>query len=219
MFINLRSSINSLPAWFEKTNFASQRPATEKSITTEKVWYWCFKIKLKISSSWTCQILSVFPIAFDLFQYTRVEVESKKSWKRCSAHVYIGRLIKVLQVSERKEGLLPEKPTQVITCEGADLWTHHASIHNQMTGRDDRNDCVSFSHSEKNSFETQNDLMYKRAIQDQQLAPATPASSSKQVSWLSKTVEMIIFAFLLTNSFIAGLWLLIFGLASRYRSS
>ncbi|KAL3845319.1 hypothetical protein ACJIZ3_002722 [Penstemon smallii] len=39
-------------------------------------------------------------------KYPQIVVESKKSWKRCSAHVYISRLIKDLQISkgERKDG-------------------------------------------------------------------------------------------------------------------
>ncbi|KAL3840222.1 hypothetical protein ACJIZ3_024813 [Penstemon smallii] len=42
----------------------------------------------------------------------KVVGESKNSWKRCSAHVYISRLINVLKISETKEGRLSEKPTQ-----------------------------------------------------------------------------------------------------------
>ncbi|KAK9271428.1 hypothetical protein L1049_027019 [Liquidambar formosana] len=36
----------------------------------------------------------------------------RKSWKRCAAHVYISRLIQVLQISERKERL-PIQPNQL----------------------------------------------------------------------------------------------------------
>ncbi|KAI3464840.1 hypothetical protein Pfo_021503 [Paulownia fortunei] len=115
-------------------------------------------------------------------KYTQVAVESKKSWKRSSAHVYISRLIKVLQISERKEGLL-EKPTQVTACGGAELQPH-VSTHNQMTGVNGRNGGVSFNGiapaaAEKDSAEIQNDIrLHKRPIQDQQLASETSASCS-----------------------------------------
>ncbi|KAL8514697.1 hypothetical protein ACS0TY_013690 [Phlomoides rotata] len=103
---------------------------------------------------------------------TPVSVESKNSWKRCTAHVYISRLIKVLQISQRKESL-PEKPTQLLTaCGGAELQL----CGNQIAGR---NSGASSSGIQKDSSETQNDiLVHKRPIQDQQqLQQATETSA------------------------------------------
>ncbi|KAL8524067.1 hypothetical protein ACS0TY_013874 [Phlomoides rotata] len=78
---------------------------------------------------------------------TPVSVESKNSWKRCTAHVYISRLIKVLQISQRKESL-PEKPTQLLTaCGGAELQL----CGNQIAGR---NSGASSSGIQKDSSET-----------------------------------------------------------------
>ncbi|KAK6131274.1 hypothetical protein DH2020_034984 [Rehmannia glutinosa] len=102
--------------------------------------------------------------AIDLEKYTRVAVESKKTWKRSSAHVYISRLIKVLQISEGKE-LSLEKPTQLTTSVDA----------HQMTGINGRNGGLSFNGidpaAEKDSSaEIQNDiLLHKGPIQDQPL--------------------------------------------------
>ncbi|KAK4429373.1 hypothetical protein Salat_1237700 [Sesamum alatum] len=112
-------------------------------------------------------------------RHTQAAVGSKRTWKRCSAHVCISRLIKVLQVSETKEGLL-EKPTRLTTCDGAEL-RPPASIHNQMTGM---NSGVSFngatcSTAEKDSAEIQNDiLLHKSPLQNQ--PPASETSSAKQ---------------------------------------
>ncbi|KAL3640975.1 hypothetical protein CASFOL_015943 [Castilleja foliolosa] len=44
-----------------------------------------------------------------------VAVQSNKSWKRSSAHIYISRLIKVLQISEKNDEGSPQKPTQLTT--------------------------------------------------------------------------------------------------------
>ncbi|KAL0360553.1 UNVERIFIED_CONTAM: hypothetical protein Sradi_3739800 [Sesamum radiatum] len=110
---------------------------------------------------------------------TQAAAGSERTWKRCSAHVHISRLIKVLQVSEKKEGLL-EKPTRLTTCGGAELCLP-VSTHNQMTGM---NSGVPFSGAtcstaEKGSAEIQNDiLVHKRPLQNQPLTSET--SSAKQ---------------------------------------
>ncbi|KAL1533301.1 hypothetical protein AAHA92_33204 [Salvia divinorum] len=104
-------------------------------------------------------------------KHTRVATESNNSWKRCSAHVYISRLIKVLQISDRKEGL-PVKPTQPTTCRDSD---------NQMLRINGRNGDTYFSAidivaAEKGSSENQNGfLLHKRPIQDEQMASETSA--------------------------------------------
>ncbi|KAG6390672.1 hypothetical protein SASPL_148411 [Salvia splendens] len=104
-------------------------------------------------------------------KHTRVATESNNSWKRCSAHIYISRLIKVLQISDRKEGL-PVKPTQPTTCRGSD---------NQMLRINGRNGDTYFSAididaAEKGSSEDQNGfLLHKRPIHDDQMASETCA--------------------------------------------
>ncbi|KAL7117492.1 hypothetical protein ACP275_03G074600 [Erythranthe tilingii] len=95
----------------------------------------------------------------------KVVVESNKSWKRSTAHVYISRLIQVLQLSEKNEGLIENnKPTQVITC-------------------DDRNDSISFAPSaeiQNNSAETRNEFLNKRPVQDR---PESSASCSRKQNY------------------------------------
>lgn len=115
-----------------------------------------------------------------MIQYTRVPTKSNKSWKRCSAHVYISRLIKVLKLSEVEEGS-QVKPTQLTACGGAELLSH--------VRIDGRNEGTHFSaidvfHAKKDSSETQNGIFHKRPIQDHQTASETSAFSSKQVSFL-----------------------------------
>ena len=52
-----------------------------------------------------------------MIQHTRVAAESNKSWKRCSSHVYITRLIRVLQISDRKEEWpIPPTSFQNVLC-------------------------------------------------------------------------------------------------------
>lgn len=111
--------------------------------------------------------------------------ESNMSWKRCSAHVYISRLIKVLQISDRKEEL-PVQPTQSTTCGGAERQPS-VSIHNQMPRINGRNGDAYFSaidlfSAKKDLSDIQNNILLdKRPIQDQQMASETSTlGSAKQ---------------------------------------
>lgn len=116
-----------------------------------------------------------------MFQYTRVATKPNKSWKRCSAHVYISRLIKVLKISEREEGS-PVTPTQPTTSGCAELQAHA-----RINGRngDTHFSALDIFHAKKDSSEIQNGIFHKRPIQDQQMASETSAiCSSKQVSSL-----------------------------------
>ncbi|KAI3460397.1 hypothetical protein Pfo_017060 [Paulownia fortunei] len=143
----LRSSYNRFPAWFENTNCATQPSVIKNSVTADKV------------------------------HYPRVVLEPKKSWKRCSAHVYIARLIKVLQKSERNKGLL-QKPTQLTTSGGVEQGPH-VSIDNQKMGINGAHGVLSFngfthSASEKNSADIRIAILsHKRLLQDQQQASKT----------------------------------------------
>ncbi|KAH6763778.1 hypothetical protein C2S52_012631 [Perilla frutescens var. hirtella] len=118
---------------------------------------------------------------------TGIANKSSKSWKRCSAHVYISRLINVLRISDRKEGLLVQPTTQSTTCGGAELQPPEKSIHNQMPRINGRNGDAYFSAidhfaAKKDSSETQNDiLLHKRPIEDHQMASETSSlCSAKQ---------------------------------------
>ncbi|XP_022857999.1 uncharacterized protein LOC111378939 isoform X1 [Olea europaea var. sylvestris] len=155
----LQSSSTKLPAWFDQTNFATPR-SCEKSVTDEKL----------------------------MSQDSQVPIELKKSWKKCCAHVYITRLIKVLQLSERKDGL-QEKPAHSSQNERLNLQPR-ASVDSQTNAINGSNCVASFNYmahstSEKNSADIQNAiLLYKRLLQDQQRGYTTPGlcTSLKQDS-------------------------------------
>ncbi|KAL2468249.1 uncharacterized protein Fot_51774 [Forsythia ovata] len=145
----LQSSTTKLTAWFDQTNYATCPLSIEKSVINEKFTR----------------------------QDSRVLFESKKSWKKCSAHVYITRLIKVLQITERKDGL-QEKPAHSSQNEGLNLGPL-VSVDSQTNARNGSNCVASFSNithsaAEKNSAEIQNTiLLYKRLLQDQQHGSTT----------------------------------------------
>ncbi|KAL2503982.1 hypothetical protein Adt_19603 [Abeliophyllum distichum] len=121
-------------------------------------------------------------------QDSRVLFESKKSWKKCSAHVYITRLIKVLQISERKDGL-QENPTHSSQNEGLNLGPL-VSVDSKTNAGNGSNCIASFSNithsaAEKNSAEIQNAiLLYKRLLQDQQHG-STTSSQKRDSDFLS----------------------------------
>ncbi|XP_042035839.1 uncharacterized protein LOC121782171 [Salvia splendens] len=106
-------------------------------------------------------------------KHTRVATESNNSRKRCSAHVYISRLIKVLQISDRKEGL-PVKPAQPTNFRGSD---------NQMGRNGDTYfSAIDIDAAEKGSSENQNGfLLNKRPIQDEQMASETSAKQGYDI--------------------------------------
>ncbi|CAI9777889.1 unnamed protein product [Fraxinus pennsylvanica] len=149
-------STTKLPAWFGQTNYAAQPRSCEKSVTDEKL----------------------------MSQDSRVPFESKKSWKKWSAHVYIARLIKALQITERKDGL-QEKPTHSSANEGLNLWPC-VSVNSQTNRRNGSNCVASFNNvahsaAEKNSAEIkQAILLYKRLLQGQHHGPTTPGLCTLQ---------------------------------------
>ncbi|KAL3639064.1 hypothetical protein CASFOL_016971 [Castilleja foliolosa] len=99
-----------------------------------------------------------------------VAVQSNKSWKRSSAHVYISRLIKVLQITEKNDERSPEKPAQLTSF----------------------NDII-VSAVEKGPSEIKNDIFpHKRLIQDRQLASETSTlySAKDGYNFLSLGMEL-----------------------------
>lgn len=107
----------------------------------------------------------------------------KKSWKRCSAHVYICRLIKVLEIAEKTDRL-PMQPTQLILNEGPN---RVLSTPNNLNGvRNGLNGAVSAynmvgSPAEKNPDEVRNvNLFHTRLLQDQQQASTSLPLNSPQ---------------------------------------
>ncbi|XP_052200937.1 uncharacterized protein LOC127807270 isoform X3 [Diospyros lotus] len=105
----------------------------------------------------------------------------RASWKRCSSHVYISRLIKVLQIAENT-GRQPTHPIQMTSNEGV----HLAANNNLVTARDDLNGAVS---ADKSPGEVRNAiLLHKRLLQDQQQASTTSvlyASKNQRFDLLS----------------------------------
>lgn len=129
-------------------------------------------------------------------QDSRVEVGRKNSgkkkneWKRCSAHVYISRLIKVFQITEGKDWLpiQPTTPDQLTTNEGSKqeqeaLLAANNIIHEKM------NSSLNGVEADRSSNEVRNAiLLHKRLLQDQnqKQVPTTsgPYTSQKQVKLL-----------------------------------
>ncbi|KAL7244831.1 hypothetical protein ACSBR2_000228 [Camellia fascicularis] len=107
----------------------------------------------------------------------------KKSWKRCSAHVYICRLIKVLEIAEKTDRL-PMQPTQLILTEGPN---RVLSTPNNLNGvRNGLNGAVSAyntvgSPAEENPDEVRNvNLFHTRLLQDQEQASTSLPLNSPQ---------------------------------------
>lgn len=123
-------------------------------------------------------------------QEARPPIDAKKSWKKCSAHVYISRLIKVLQITEGKDGS-PLQPTQLTTHEGLKQGASEANklqvvIKNGSTGAVSTIG-VARSAADKSLNEVNNAiLLHKRLLEDQQHASTTsgPYASQKKVSFL-----------------------------------
>lgn len=150
-------------------------------------------------------------------QDSQVPIDLKKSWKKCCAHVYITRLIKVLQLSERKDGL-QEKPAHSSQNERLHL-RPRASVDSQTNAINGSNSVASFNNmahstSEKNSADIQNAiLLYKRLLQDQQRGYTTPGlcTSLKQVGLFLTISGLIFFLIFWKFTGFAGFWLLIIG--------
>uniref|UniRef100_A0A5B6ZW64 Uncharacterized protein n=1 Tax=Davidia involucrata TaxID=16924 RepID=A0A5B6ZW64_DAVIN len=108
---------------------------------------------------------------------SRVPIDRKKSWKRCSAHVFISNLIKVLQIGERKDKL-PMQPIQLTSSEGSKQGVLSAAndlngVRNGLNNVASANSIVG-SVAEKNPNEVRNAILsHKRLLQDQQQASTT----------------------------------------------
>ncbi|KAL0323191.1 UNVERIFIED_CONTAM: hypothetical protein Sangu_1938400 [Sesamum angustifolium] len=104
-------------------------------------------------------------ITADKIHYRGVLLEPKKSRKRCSTHVYIANLVKVLGNPERNTGLL-QKPSQLT--EGP-----HVSIDNQKLAVNGRHGGWPFNGFIHSASEGSSDIgiavrSHKRLLQDQQ---------------------------------------------------
>ncbi|KAK4434617.1 hypothetical protein Salat_0624500 [Sesamum alatum] len=132
---------NIFPAWFENTNCATQPIVNENSITADKI------------------------------HYHQVVLEPKKSRKRCSTHMYIAHLVKVLQKPERNIGLL-QKPSHITTTGGLEKGSH-ASIDNQKMAINGRHGDLPFNGFIHSASEGSSDIgiagrSNKRLLQYQQ---------------------------------------------------
>ncbi|XP_027091571.2 uncharacterized protein [Coffea arabica] len=114
----------------------------------------------------------------------QVSIHSKNPWKRCIAHVYISRFIKVLQITERKNRSIMlsselrtnEAPKQVARIPVANL----NEGKNGMTGVVS-SDSFRRAATEKYATEVRNAVhLHKRLIQDQQQAPYEVYNAQKQ---------------------------------------
>ncbi|KAA8528745.1 hypothetical protein F0562_036100 [Nyssa sinensis] len=103
-------------------------------------------------------------------RHSRIPISRRKSWKRCSTHVYISNVIEVLQIAERKDRL-PMQATPLTPNEGSKQGVLTAA--NNLNGvRNSLNGVVSATSivgaaAEKNPNAV---LSHKRLLQDQQQA-------------------------------------------------
>lgn len=135
-----------------------------------------------------------------MIQHTGVAAESNKSWKRCSSHVYISRLIKVLQISDRKEGWAIQ-PTSFQNADNQILRTNGRNCNTYFSA-------IDLEAAEKDSSETRKGiLLHKRPTQDQQMSSET---SAKQVGSLLDKLCMRIWC-LSESLILAGIRLFNFG--------
>ncbi|GFZ10371.1 hypothetical protein Acr_21g0009700 [Actinidia rufa] len=86
----LQSSSPTIPAWLHITSSANPPGSLDNGALTDKIT-----------------------------QDSKDSVARKKSWKRCSAHEYICRLIKILQIAEKADRSLPTQPAQLTPNEGS----------------------------------------------------------------------------------------------------
>lgn len=129
------------------------------------------------------------------FSYTdsRDQVARKKSWKRCSAHVYISRLIKVLQITEKTN----TSPTQLTCNEESNqkVISTSKNLDGLRNGskRNGSNGIVSghsivASAAGNNTNEVRNGSLLHKSLLDQQQASATSplyASQKQNFDFLS----------------------------------
>lgn len=119
-----------------------------------------------------------------IIQDSRGPVARKKSWKRCSAHVYISRLIKVLQIAEKTDRSPAQFTSNEESKQGVRLTTENLhGVRNGMNGFVSGHSVVA-SAAENNTNEVRNgSLLHKRLLLDQQQASTTSPlhASQKQV--------------------------------------
>ncbi|OIS96920.1 PREDICTED: uncharacterized protein LOC109234282 isoform X2 [Nicotiana attenuata] len=113
---------------------------------------------------------------------SQVPLDLRKSFKRCAAHVYISRLIKVLQTSAR-EDIVSSHPPQLSSHDGSKQGTR--LIQNSLTGKVnemhgiDSTGSVACTTTEKNQTEVRNAiLLHQRLLQEQQQASTSSGVNS-----------------------------------------
>ena len=128
-----RSSAIIFPSWLD-TATSSSALGTCKDRSTEKVNSFCF------TSLFPCSLVHnlLYPLASCLFlivsqwtlQLSFSMTGTKESWTRCAAHVYISRVIRVLQLSEGKETQTLDasqlRPSQ--TLGGSHIMPDHSNV-------------------------------------------------------------------------------------------
>ncbi|XP_058219194.1 uncharacterized protein LOC131329831 isoform X3 [Rhododendron vialii] len=120
---------------------------------------------------------------------SRGPVARKKSWKRCSAHVYISRLIKVLQIAEKTDRSPAQLTSNEESKQGVRLTTENLhGVRNGLNGLVSGHSVVA-SAAENNTNEVRNEsLLHKRLLLDQQQASTTSpfyASQNQNFDFLS----------------------------------
>ncbi|KAI8549502.1 hypothetical protein RHMOL_Rhmol06G0029700 [Rhododendron molle] len=105
---------------------------------------------------------------------SRGPVARKKSWKRCSAHVYISRLIKVFQIAEKTDRSPAQLTSNEESKQGVGLTTENLhGVRNGLNGFVSGHRVVA-SAAENNTNEVRNEsLLHKRLLLDQQQASTT----------------------------------------------
>ncbi|XP_009780817.1 uncharacterized protein [Nicotiana sylvestris] len=113
---------------------------------------------------------------------SQVPLDLRKSFKRCAAHVYISRLIKVLQTAAR-EDIVSSHPPQSSSHDGSKQGT--CLLQNCLTGKVNEmhgivsTGSVACTSTEKNQTEVRNAiLLHQRLLQEQQQASTTSGVNS-----------------------------------------
>lgn len=118
-----------------------------------------------------------------IIQDSRGSVARKKSWKRCSAHVYISRLINVLQIAKKTDRLPAELTSNEEFKQGVLLTTENLHrVSNGLNGFVSGHSIVA-SAAEYTSEVKNGSILHERLLIDQQQASTTSPlyASQKQV--------------------------------------
>lgn len=123
-----------------------------------------------------------------IIQDSRGPVARKKLWKRCSAHVYISRLIKVLQIAEKTDRSPAQLTSNEESKQGVRLTTENLhGVRNGLNGFVSGHSVVASAAAaaaENITNEVRNgSLLHKTLLLDQQQASTTSPlyASQKQV--------------------------------------